>query len=88
MNKQTKSSFGYWCFVTDNDGHWYKIPVEERENFYKWVELMEDDHWDSEDSGFFEEVDFINFDNFKSMHPLNYMFKRGDLEVLKELVSD
>lgn len=63
----------YWCFVTDNDGHWYRIPVNTKFQFEKWVEVIEtiDFTYDDQD-----------FSKYRSMHPINYMFK--DVEVLKE----
>ena len=64
----------YWCFVTDNDGHWYKIPVSKKPEFEDWCEC--------EENGF--EHDYPDYDNFRSMHPLNYMFKINELKVLKE----
>ena len=66
------------CFVTDNDGHWYKIPVSKREDFHEWVEYIES-YIDPEDS---QDFDFDKYDSYRCMHPTNYMF--NDIEVLKE----
>lgn len=35
-----------YCFVRDGDYHWYLIPIEFRDDFYDWVEAMEncEDH--------------------------------------------
>jgi hypothetical protein len=62
----------YWCFVTDNTGHWYKIPVSKKYDFEEYIHAMENDLiWDNDD-----------FEKYRCMHPVNYMFK--DIEVLKE----
>jgi hypothetical protein len=62
-----------FCFVTDNDGHWYKIPVKHKSLFEEWVECMyNDQEWEHE----------VDFENYRSMHPSNYMF--NDVYILKE----
>lgn len=68
-----------WCFVTDNDGHWYRIPVKSREEFYEWVEqrgsyIAEEDLESCYDN--------FDFNDYLCMPPCNYMFK--DIQVLKE----
>lgn len=69
-----KVSKEYWCFVTDNDGHWYRIPVSKREEFHDWCEC--------EVNGFDHE--YPDYDGYKAMHPINYMFKIDEIKVLKE----
>lgn len=37
------------CFLKDNDGHSYLIPVDEEARFYAWVKYMEsetDEEWE------------------------------------------
>lgn len=34
-----------WCFVRDDDGHWYLIPLEDQEEFYNDLEKGEEDNW-------------------------------------------
>lgn len=34
-----------WCFVRDDDGHWYLIPLEDQEEFYNDLEKGEEDYW-------------------------------------------
>ena len=61
-----------WCFVTDSSGHWFRIPVSYKAEFERYVEIMENDGiWDGSD-----------FDRYRSMHPVNYMY--ANIEVLKE----
>lgn len=66
-----------FCFYqspTGSNGSWYKIPVELRqqiENDFEMVLLKNHYHLSS-----------INWDEYKCMHPCNYMFK--EIEVLKE----
>jgi len=57
----------YYCFVTDNDGHHYMIPVDQRTDFYNLLEDMESD----------ETLDVVfmkRFNSFRCLHPSNYMF--------------
>lgn len=63
----------YWCFVTDNSGGWYKIPVNYRFMFTQWLDAVENmnDVWDHPD-----------FTQYRSMHPVSYMFK--EITTLKE----
>lgn len=62
----------YLCFVTDDSGHWYKIPVKLKNEFEEYREAMENDlDWKG-----------VDFDKYRSMHPVNYMFPV--IEVLKE----
>lgn len=50
-----------YCLVDDEDGHWYCIPVEERDRFNAWV---------------YEEDDRFDFDSYRiDMHPSNYCFE-------------
>ena len=30
-------------FIQDNDSHWYVIPADMKDQFWRWVESMEDD---------------------------------------------
>ena len=61
-----------YCFVTDHSGHWFKINVSQREDFYDYIETMENDAvWEGED-----------YDQYRCMHPVNYMF--NEILVLKE----
>jgi len=59
-------------FITDGAGHWYIIEVSQRQEFEDYCEAMEND---SEWHG-------IDFNKYRSMHPVNYMFSTR--EVLKE----
>lgn len=69
----------YFCFVSDADGVWYRVPVKLREDFYDWTESK---------SNYVAEEDleaepyFPDFSKYRSLHPCNYMFKT--IEVLKE----
>jgi hypothetical protein len=71
----------YFCFVIDHDGHWYKIPVSEKSNFNDWVELTSQRYLTEEIIKRLEETHEC-FDDYRCMHPVNYMFK--EIEVLKE----
>ena len=63
----------YYCFITDHDGHWYKIPVDKRNLFDDYLDAMAND-----------DIDYNGetFTKYRCMHPCNYMFK--NVEVLKE----
>jgi hypothetical protein len=63
----------FWCFVMDCEGYWYKIPVNKKYQFERWVENVESMEiiYDDED-----------FTKYRCMHPVNYMFK--DVTTLKE----
>ena len=64
-----------WCFTTDSSGHWFKIPVVYKSIFEDYVDAMENDKdWKGE-----------NFEKYRCMHPVNYMFK--EISVLKESTS-
>lgn len=56
----------YWCFITDAEGHWYKIPVNKKYEFEKWVQAVE---------SISDLYDYEDFDKYRCMHPVNYMFK-------------
>lgn len=73
-----KELYKYQMFIQDNDGHWYKIFVSDRDKFDEWVELCE------KPSCQIEEDDYTgpDFDKFRCMHPCNYM--SSDIRVLKE----
>lgn len=58
----------YFCFATDNKGYWYRIPVKLKRIFDDCLE---------ENSPVIKE-----FDRYRSLHPVNYMFT--DVAVLKE----
>ena len=75
-SQKKRSVSSHLCFVTDNVGHWYKIPVSEKQNFEDWLEITSHDK--HEDSVEFNKC----FDDYRCMHPVNYMFK--EIEVLKE----
>jgi len=30
-----------YCFIQDNDYHWFMIPIKFKSDFYQWVESME-----------------------------------------------
>lgn len=68
----------YLMFVQDDEGHWYKIPTNLKEQFEEWLEFF------NKPSCQFEEGDYNgpDFDKYRSMHPCNYMFK--EIHVLKE----
>ena len=73
------SVYNYSMFIQDEEGQWYKIPVSQKENFEKWIEL------NSKPSCQVEDEDFAGLPDFyfsRCMHPCNYMFK--DIQVLKE----
>lgn len=38
----SKYIFGRWCLVQDDDTHWYLIPADDREEFFKWVSFSDD----------------------------------------------
>jgi hypothetical protein len=66
----------YFCFITDNDGFWYFIPVNQRDNFTSCLEDMESD------PNLY--IVFIkNFERYRSLHPVNYMFPSLSKKVLK-----
>ena len=61
-----------FCFVHDGDGHWYIIEVSQRQEFEDYREAMENDgEWHG-----------VDFNKYRSMHPVNYMF--SSRETLKE----
>ena len=69
MSNETK----YQCFVFDyGTKYWYKIPVELRDEFESFVQRKStsDIIWEG-----------TNFDVYRSLNPVNYMF--GDVQVLK-----
>jgi hypothetical protein len=55
----------YHCLVSDDDGHWYVIPVSEKENFSQWVTDATDGYESEFDFG----KDMIN------THPSSISFK-------------
>lgn len=71
-----------YMFIQDSDGIWYKIPVSQRNKFEEWIEIS------NKPSCQFEEGDYNgpNFDDYRCMHPCNYMFK--EINVLKEYHND
>ena len=61
-----------FCFVTDQSGHWFIIKVYQKQEFEDYCEAMENDvDWEGTD-----------FDKYRSLHPVNYMF--SSRETLKE----
>lgn len=69
----------YSMFIQDEEGHWYKIHVSQKENFEKWTELCNKPSCQVEDEDY---EGLPDFDSHRCMHPCNYMFK--DIQVLKE----
>lgn len=65
-----KTEKNYMCFITDGDGHWYKIPVSQRGKFEKYRDSEDDDSLDDK------------FYDYRCEHPSNYMFEK--IEELKE----
>lgn len=57
------------CFEKDDDGHWYMIDVSDRKTFEKWVQAEGD-------------LDGVDFDDCRCMHPSCYMFK--EVKEIKE----
>lgn len=68
----------YVMFIQDDEGHWYKIPVSLKEKFQEWIE------YSNKPSCQYEDGDYNGpeFDDYRSMHPCNFMFK--EIDVLKE----
>lgn len=79
QNKKLIVKKEYFCFVTDNDGHWYKIPVKLKTKFEDWVEYSATytEALDRDDL-----ANVPDFDDYRCMHPVNYMFEK--ILVLKE----
>lgn len=63
----------YYCFISDCDRHWYKIPVDKLYAFNEYLAAINN-----------KEIEYCeeNFEKYRCMHPCNYMFK--NVEVLKE----
>ena len=55
-----------YCFVQDDDCHWYWIPVSERESFSN---LLEDDN---SDDVFCEQFEKYRFDGYPGHYQLDY----------------
>lgn len=69
----------YFCFLSDTDGLWYRVPVKMRDEFYDWIDskLLYVAEEDLESEPY-----FTDFSKYRCLHPCNYMFK--SVEVLKE----
>jgi hypothetical protein len=63
----------YTMLIQDYDGHWYRIPVSQKENFEEWNEFCNNE---------LSDYTGPQFDSYRSLHPCNYMFK--EIHVLKE----
>lgn len=56
-------------FVSDDDGHWYAIPADKRDDFEGWVES--ESRWVEDEYTYTGE----DFEKYRlNMHPSNYTF--------------
>lgn len=75
----SKNEPAYFCFVTDKQGYWYRIPVKKREEFFDWSENYK--KYEKE-LNLDDLADVPDFNDYRCMHPINYMF--NEIKVLKE----
>lgn len=79
MNSNTeKYNTNLLMFIQDDEGHWFKIKVSQKEKFYEWIEFCNKPSCQVKE----EDYDGPDFDKLRCMHPCNYMFK--EIFVLKE----
>ena len=54
------------CFVSDDDAHWYCIPVDDKELFYQWLD-GDDENFDFNECRLNMHISNYCFENFSEI---------------------
>lgn len=66
--------------VSDDDGHYYLIPIEKEKEFYEWVEKWDEYTYGLSDCLIYLAEEFENFENYRIDGPHKLIIKEYELE--------